>query len=337
MNHTNIPPAMPPALPLSLLQPPSLNDPRPLVLYHGRSCPDGFAAALAAWLFFGDRAEYRSVDHGDINHVQDLGDVDGRAVYVLDFAFAPVLMAALEDRVARLVVLDHHQSACDRLAGFACRRAFIHFDMAKSGARLAWEFFHPHQPVPALVRHVEDRDLWKWELPDSAAFLAALDMVPRTMQRWAEIAAFSGEEIRKFIQRGAAMDEKFQQLCLDMAHAAQPVSVNGFQGLMLNCPSVFHSQVGDLLARQSGSFALMWHANGQVVKVGLRSRGSFNCIALAESFGGGGHPQACGFRIPFEKLPALLAGALKAEKNTEYPVVPAPALVFDSRGQWVWQ
>ena len=38
-------------LPLSLLVAPDLGDPHPLVIYHGRSCPDGFAAALAAWLF----------------------------------------------------------------------------------------------------------------------------------------------------------------------------------------------------------------------------------------------------------------------------------------------
>ena len=34
-------------LPLQLLVKPSKKDPQPLVLFHGRSCPDGFAAALA--------------------------------------------------------------------------------------------------------------------------------------------------------------------------------------------------------------------------------------------------------------------------------------------------
>ena len=39
-------------LPLPLLAAPSPQDPRPLVLYHGR-CADGFAAALAAWRWRG--------------------------------------------------------------------------------------------------------------------------------------------------------------------------------------------------------------------------------------------------------------------------------------------
>ena len=36
-------------LPLQLLVAPDKNDPAPLVLYHGRNCPDGFGAALAAF------------------------------------------------------------------------------------------------------------------------------------------------------------------------------------------------------------------------------------------------------------------------------------------------
>lgn len=58
--------------PLQLLVAPNKNDPSPLVLYHGRNCPDGFGAALAAWLYYGDSAEYLGLDHGDIKTVDDL-------------------------------------------------------------------------------------------------------------------------------------------------------------------------------------------------------------------------------------------------------------------------
>jgi nanoRNase/pAp phosphatase (c-di-AMP/oligoRNAs hydrolase) len=49
-----------------------------------------------------------------------------------------------------------------------------------------------------------------------------------------------------------------------------------------------------------------------VVKCGLRSQRHFNCIALARSMGGGGHAQACGFRMPHQRLAELLAGSLNA-------------------------
>ncbi len=300
-------------LPLQLLFAPDHNDPQPLVLYHGRNCPDGFAAALAAWLFYEGKAEMLGLDHGDIKSVTDLPALEGRAVYILDFSFDEVILRGIEERAAKLVMLDHHKSAAEKLTGFACRCGVVHFDMSKSGARLAWEFFQPNRAVPDLVRFVEDRDIWVWQYPESPAFLAALDMEPMDFPRWAEIAAFSPDQLTAFMARGHAMDEKFAKLCADIAEGAQPISFNGQQGLMVNAPGVFHSLVGDTLAKQSGTFALMWTAGkGGVVKVGLRSRSGFDCIPLAESMKGGGHAQACGFKMGVDRLPELLSGAFKA-------------------------
>jgi hypothetical protein len=188
--------------------------------------------------------------------------------------------------------------------------------MAKSGAHLAWEFFQPQRPLPELVRFVEDRDIWTWQYPESPAFLAALDMEPFEFTRWAEIAAFTPAQLADFMARGHAMDEKFSKLAADIAEGAQPITFNGQQGLMVNAPGVFHSLVGEILSKKSGTFALIWTAGkGGVVKVGLRSQRGYDCIPLADSMGGGGHAQACGFRLGAERLPELLGGTLNAVKN----------------------
>ena len=299
-------------LPLPLLAAPSLNDPQPLVLYHDR-CADGFAAALAAWRFYGGQVQCLGLSHGQIRNVEELPPLAGRAVYVLDFSFGPELLAEIDARAAKLVLLDHHKSAAEQLAGFACRCGALHFDMGKSGARLAWEFFHPGAPLPALVRHVEDRDLWAWQYPETAGYVAALDMEPFDFARWQQIADFAPAETAAFVARGQAMDEKFRHLAQDVAGGAQPLLFNGQAGLMVNAPGAFHSLVGELLSRQSGTFALMWAVgkDGQV-KVGLRSQRGYDCSPLAVSMGGGGHAQACGFRMSAERLPALLAGVLDA-------------------------
>ena len=300
-------------LPLQLLFAPDLNDPQPLVIYHGRKCPDGFASALAAWLFYAGRAEYLPLDHGDIKSVDELPALAGRAVYILDFSFSPDIMRAIDERAAKLVMLDHHKSAAEKLSGFACRCGVVHFDMNKSGARLAWEFFQPDTPVPGLVRFVEDRDIWVWQYAESAKFLAALDMEPHDFARWAEIAKFSPAQLTDFMARGQAMDEKFSKLAADIAEGAQPVIFNGQNGLMVNAPGVFHSLIGNTLSEKSGTFALMWQAGKDgAIKVGLRSQRGFDCIALAESMGGGGHAQACGFKMGIERLPELLGGVFEA-------------------------
>lgn len=300
-------------LPLQLLVAPDKNDPQPLVLYHGRSCPDGFTAALAARMYYGTTVQCVGLDHGDVKTLADLPVVDGRAVYVLDFSFGEELLRSLEQRAAKLVLLDHHKSAAEKLTGFSCRCGVVHFDMTKSGARLAWEFFHPETPVPDLVRYVEDRDIWTWQYPESAGFLAALDMEPFDFERWAQIAAFTPAELESYMARGQAMDEKFAKLASDIAEAAEPVVFNGEQGLMVNAPGVFHSLVGELLSKKSGTFALLWTVGkAGVVKVGLRSQRGFDCIPLAESMGGGGHAQACGFKLPADRVQSLIAGRLDA-------------------------
>lgn len=298
---------------LNLPVSPDKNDPSPLVLYHGRSCPDGFAAALAAWLYYDGKAEFLALDHGDVKTGADLPVLDGRAVYVLDFSFDEPILRGIEERAAKLVMLDHHLSAADKLGRFTCRCGVVHFDMGKSGARLAWEFFHPEQPVPDLVKYVEDRDIWTWKHPESAPFLAALDMEPFDFARWQAVANFDAAQMTAFMARGQAMDDKFHHLAHAMAKAALSLNFNGVDGLMVNVPSAFHSLVGDILCQKSGTFALMWSVDKTgVVKCGLRSRSGFSCIALAESMGGGGHAQASGFKMPYQRLPELLGGRFSA-------------------------
>ena len=300
-------------LPLQLFVAPAKNDPQPLVIYHGRRCPDGFGAALAAWIYYEGKAEFLGLDHGEIQAVSDLPALEGRAVYILDFSFSPEIMRDIDERAARLIMLDHHKSAAEKLSGFACRCGVVHFDMSKSGARLAWEFFLPDTPLPALVRFVEDRDIWAWQYPESPAFLAALDMEPLDFARWAEIAAYSPAELTDFMARGQAMDDKFKKLADDIAEGALPVTFNGQNGLMLNAPGVFHSLIGNLLSARVGTFALLWHVGKSGgVKVGMRSQPGFDCIPLAESMGGGGHAQACGFKMGIERLPELLSGVFNA-------------------------
>ena len=309
-------------LPLQLLVAPDKNDPSPLVLYHGRNCPDGFGAALAAWLYYGDSAEYLGLDHGDITTVDDLPPVAGRTVYILDFSFPVDILQAIDERASKLVMLDHHKSAAEKLTGFACRCGVVHFDMDKSGARLAWEFFHPHEPIPELLKYVEDRDIWKWEFAESAGFLSALDMEEQDFARWRDIASFTPGQLTMFMARGAAMDEKYRKLAADIAEGAQPLVFNGIEGLMVNAPGMFHSLVGDILSAKTGTFALMWSAGAKGVKAGLRSQRNFDCIALAESMGGGGHAQACGFKMGVERLPELLTGTFNAAASSPSPGSP---------------
>jgi len=52
--------------------------------------------------------------------------------------------------------MDHHKSALEDLKGLSPN---IYFDMERSGARLAWDYFHPGKEPPAFIDYIEDRGI----------------------------------------------------------------------------------------------------------------------------------------------------------------------------------
>src|SRR5688572_27366216 len=111
------------------------------VLYHG-GCPDGFGGAYAAWKKFGDTADYIPVQYGKPvpNHLE------GNDVYFVDFCYPNEIMQPIIASAHSVTVLDHHLG---NKANVESMPTFV-FDETRSGATIAWSYFHPDTPVPTL-------------------------------------------------------------------------------------------------------------------------------------------------------------------------------------------
>ena len=74
-------------------------------------------------------------------------------------------------------------------------------------------------------------------------------------------------------------------------------------GLAINASALFASELANRLAEQSGSFGLIWQlgADGEA-KVSLRAAGKVDVAEIATRYGGGGHPNAAGFRMPLSRF-----------------------------------
>jgi len=274
-----------------------------LVIYHA-NCADGFAAAWSAWMKLGGDAHYLPMSYD-----QSPPDVRGQRVFILDFSFKPEVMRNLDGQASEIVLLDHHKTAAERLSGFKCRCGRIHFDLGKCGARLAWEHFHATK-VPPLIEYVEDRDLWRWQLPDSRAYLAALDAEEQTFENWLRVSQLEGRELAQFIARGQAMLDKAEAYARAILATALPVEIGGSRGLMVNAPQEFRD-LGTRLAEKCGTFGAVWsQIDSRQAKVSLRSVPPFQCVDLATRFGGGGHAYAASFYLSLERVPQLMAGRL---------------------------
>jgi oligoribonuclease NrnB/cAMP/cGMP phosphodiesterase (DHH superfamily) len=271
---------------------------KPLVIFHGK-CLDGMTAAWAVRKALGD-GDYIPATHGNAPP-----DVTGRDVVIVDFAYARTTMEIMSQEAKSLLVLDHHKSAQADLVDLP----FAIFDMARSGAGIAWDWFHPGQPRPALVNLVEDVDLWRHVLQGSREFQLRLEMEPMNFDNWDRVAGMSEQELAAFIAEGALLKRAFDGEVAMLLEDRYTVTLAGETGLAANASSRYSSELGHHLAAMSGSFGMIWRQLDGVLKISLRSCGDYDVALLAAKFGGGGHRNAASFTVPVNvEGYALVAG-----------------------------
>jgi oligoribonuclease NrnB/cAMP/cGMP phosphodiesterase (DHH superfamily) len=269
--------------------------PDALILYHAE-CDDGFGAAYAAWLSLGDSAEYQPVSYGD-RIVPDR--LSARQVFILDFSFSPDVLCEMAQHAAKIVLLDHHKSAAEQWTNIEpVPNVELHFDMDRSGAQMAWDYFHAGSPRPLLIDHIGDRDLWQFALADTKAFCAGLSLIPASFESWQVAAANPGVLIAK----GHTVLEVLQrQINSALRKELRPVTLCGHRGLATNVIGNT-SEIGQAIAKRSGTFSLTFFIKGDEAICSLRSIAPFDVSVIATHYGGGGHAQASGFTVPIERF-----------------------------------
>jgi uncharacterized protein len=296
---------------------------KPLVIYHDK-CTDGFGAAFAAWMKLGDTAEYVACSYGDAT----VPDYVERDVYILDFSFKREVMDDILREAKRVVWLDHHKTAFEMWCGpdqtalykFADSDTGSHIilDNNKSGAYLAWEYFHPGTEVPALIQRIDDRDRWVFQYPNSKALHAGLRAVGQDFKLWKMLTPMGTSDwARNFgdtVSRGYTILSVYDEQIKDRVRVAEKCVIsyatdNGAilraaGGLAVNSP-MHQSEIGNELAKASGTYGMVWYYDAATKRanVSLRSIGDYDVSALAKAFGGGGHKNAAGFNID---MPTLL-------------------------------
>jgi len=246
------------------------------------------ASSWAAWKALGDQAEYLAVQYGDAPP-----DVTGRDVYIVDFSFPRETLMAMAYAANRVVLLDHHKTAQADLQGLEVPKLEITFNMDKSGATLTWEHFFGTQEC-WLVRYAEDRDLWKFQLPNSREVNAYLQSLPQTFEAYEEAYDLGPKQVAL---RGAGCMAWLRYYVESTKRLAYKTQFLGHEVPIVNAPFTAISEVVGELA-EGQLFAMGWHVreDGKVV-YSLRSKGDFDVSALAKSMGGGGHRNAAGFTL----------------------------------------
>ena len=268
-----------------------------LVIYHA-NCLDGFGAAFAAWLKFG----YTDTEYLPMGYSNDLPDVKDKEVYILDFSFKPEVLKLMISESKSLIVIDHHKTAQEDLKDFSDNCIF---DMSKSGVILSWEYFHGNKHIPLLLKYIEDRDLWLFKYDDTKAItLALFSVVERKFEAWKEGLYALNYTINGSLQYlpdiGKILEKIQNKEVESLFKSYHPITLTNnkeFMGLAVNCTPKYSSDLGNLLAKESGTFGCTYYYDGEkeLWMYSLRSTGNFDVSALARAYGGGGHGSASGF------------------------------------------
>lgn len=290
-----------------------------LCIYHG-NCADGFTAAWAVRKALGEaNVDFHAASYGDPVRP----DVTNRNVLLVDFSYKRTELEAMACGARAIVVLDHHKTAAEDLAGFeqpapwsANLFAEIEnaaamsgglpiralFDMERSGAAIAWDFFHGmDRPRPMLVEFVQDRDLWRFNLGGTRQVQACIFSHGYDFETWdwlshrIEIPA----SLQELIAEGRAIERKHHKDIEELLPVTtRSMRIGGFDVPVANLPYIFSSDAASKLAENAPFGACYYDGpNGRIFSLRSRGEGAIDVAAIAATYGGGGHKNASGFQM----------------------------------------
>jgi oligoribonuclease NrnB/cAMP/cGMP phosphodiesterase (DHH superfamily) len=291
------------------------------VIFYDRD-PDGLAAAITVALhqgvqysdgkFWGPNFEFRPAIRYEGPNLEGIDKET--TVYVVDFCYKGKFIASLCAQAKEVVVLDHHGESTDNdLDGFTADNLIVVNDTKHAACVVAWMFLNEadDEYTPSILKFIEDMDLWKWALPNSSLVSAYLDSVEPSIEAYFPL--ISGEmSLGDVLDRGqAVLDYKNKTMDI-LEKQAVLMDIAGYKVPAVNCsdPSIV-SYLGNRLAKDQ-PFAATWYLqpNGKL-KFSIRSitgegLPGISVREVAQKFGGGGHPNASGFKVdklfPFEVI-----------------------------------
>ena len=296
-----------------------------ICIYHF-PCDDGFASAWVA------RKKWPDIELCPTNYGQAFPEVDlaGKNILIADFSFKPDVLAGIMDkRGASVVMLDHHKTAEADLKDFrdisgtnvaenidAILRNMVEFgrppivarfDMQRSGAALTWDFCFPKEPMPILIQHIEDRDLWRMALTSTRAVSLYLRSYPYDFDTWTEISerferSRGNTMSQPIFDEAAAIERFYDRKIEEMLPTATLKDIGKWKGVpVAHAPYAFASDLAHELLKKfpEAPFAAVVVDAYGARTYSLRSEDSREDVSeVARSFGGGGHRNAAGFRVP---------------------------------------
>ena len=108
-----------------------------------------------------------------------------------------------------MVILDHKSSKemVEDITEKNYSNLEIIFDMDRSGAKIAWDYFFPNRKSPFFIDYIQDKDLWTWKLSYSQEINFALQLYLK-IDKLTALLENEENSFEKLLQEGTILKEK---------------------------------------------------------------------------------------------------------------------------------
>lgn len=261
-----------------------------IVIFHGH-CADGFGAAIVAKKHY-PNAIFHPGFHGD----NPPENIEGKDILIADFSYKRNVLIQMASKAKSILILDHHKSAEADLKDLPCENVTTIFDMNRSGAMITWDYLNPGLEAPMIIKHIQDRDLWRFAIEGTKEISAALFSYEYDLDAWTAFIDFDLSEM--LIAEGRTLVRKQDKDVKEMiSKYGHEMEIYGQRVPAMNTSYFYSSDVGSEMAKGK-PFAACYFMDSNWVYFSLRSNNEgMDVSVIASYYGGGGHRNASGFKI----------------------------------------
>lgn len=205
------------------------------IIYHNH-CVDGYASQFVFSTYYPFTSHHSSADEysiryypADYNKPIDLINPKKQdKIFILDFSVSPFYLGGWAEQVNEVWVIDHHKTAFEMYEGIEFQdNVHIKLDQNYCGCVLTWAFCTYGEPANVhraspLLAYIQDRDLWKFHLPDSEAINALIGATEKTYEAYERLQYQLRWERHTAVDAGTMLLKQYKSLCDAAAKEARP-------------------------------------------------------------------------------------------------------------------
>ena len=277
-----------------------------VVCIYQRDTLDGIAAAWAVW------KKYPLVQLIPRDQGQPPPDIRGRHVVIADYFYDRTTLLDMAGEAKTILFFNHHESTIKEIATLI-QDDIIHgiLDTDKSACVSVWEMLHT-DPVPKLLLHVQDQDLWKFTMKHTRELMMLMSICEYDVRVWDYFVGRCKNQHHFGAMVSSGRDILRAHLKNVKRAALSTIrrfTVGGYQNIpVVNAPQ---SMAADVLDRVGSNehFIACYQDTTKAREFYLRSpAGGVDVSLIASQYGGTGRQYAAKFAVEYKDL--MLFGLL---------------------------